>query len=112
MSTSFDRVDKVALAGLALLLTALTELLYLCFHGTSEVYDLHEALFPVATDPMQTAYVRGEAGSHLLACYAYVKASTSTVQEVFADCDRAADARITSIECQTSDKHPTWGKVG
>jgi hypothetical protein len=36
MTAQFDRADTIALAGLALLLAALTGLLYLCFHRTGE----------------------------------------------------------------------------
>jgi hypothetical protein len=103
MNSSFDRADRVALAGLAVLLAALTGLLYLWFHQTGEVYDSHEALLALANDPGQTADARGEAVSRLLACYVHANADASRIHEVFSGCDWIAEARIQSVECLSGD---------
>jgi hypothetical protein len=113
VSSKFDRADMVALAGLVLLLAALTGLLYLCFHRTGEVYDSHEALLAIASDPSQTRDARGEAVSRLLACYVHANATATTVHEVFTDCDWISDARITSIGAESGDpcSRPFYAKV-
>lgn len=103
MGSKFDRADSVALAGLALLLVALTGLLYLCFHRTGEVYESHEALLAVARDPSQTRDARGEAVSRLLASYVHANAKAATVHEVFAGCDWIAETRILPVEFQGGD---------
>jgi hypothetical protein len=51
MSNKYDRAGMVALAGLALLLAALTGLFYVYFHRTGEAPQPDSALFPFRTDP-------------------------------------------------------------
>jgi hypothetical protein len=103
MTPKFDRADTIALAGLVLLLAALTALLYLLVHRTGEVYDSHEALLAVARDPSQSADARGEAVSRLLACYIHANATAGKVHEVFADCDWIAETTILPIDFQSGD---------
>jgi hypothetical protein len=112
MSSKVDRADMVALVGLALLLAAVTAWLYLLLHRTGDVYDSHEALLAVASDPGQTAYARGEAVSHLFACYIRPNADVARVRGVFGGCDWVAETTILPIECQSGDGHPIWVKVG